>query len=259
MAQRPTAFSEPHFSQFCELLRAGAGSVDIHDVKTTSGVASPSDASNNFLLSELARVEQHRKAAGDLLAAFVPPRRSILDVGCGTGGCSVGMAISTLSPTSITGVDVSVRALHAAMQRAAGYGLSRRLNFRSIAPNEPLPFDDGAFDLVVSISVLEFVTLESARVRFLSELQRVSRGWVFLATPRRSWREHHSGRWLGNVLKRDGYPWASRPKWIRAQFRGWERIALEGELLRAKGLPASLAAVAGPMMPWRKMLFRKPR
>lgn len=47
------------------------------------------------------------------------------------------------------------------------------------------PFPDGAFDLVVSLDVLEHLPAER-RLSFLQELDRVSRSWILLGAPFRS-------------------------------------------------------------------------
>jgi ubiquinone/menaquinone biosynthesis C-methylase UbiE len=259
---RPAGFEEPYFSRFCQLLRSGAGSVDIHDADRPVAYASPSGASDAYLAHELGRVDMHRVSAGDLLASVIGPGPTVLDVGCGTGGCAVGLALSKLNPKGVTGVDLTEESIDAARQRALGYGLSN-LKFQTIQRNAALPFADGDFDLVVSISVLEFISTPAARKTFLAGLKRVVRpgGYVYISTPNHvRLREFHSQRWFGNVRRQDGYPWSSSESAITREFAGFERVPLETALLRAHGLPsfpgaASIAAVA---LTWRKLLYRKP-
>ncbi len=69
-----------------------------------------------------------------------------------------------------------------------------------IVPHEPLPFADGAFDLVYSNAVLEHAGTTEQQRFFLAELCRVGRR-VFVAVPNRLFPvEHHTGLPLVNYL-----------------------------------------------------------
>ena len=117
----------------------------------------------------------------------------------------------------------SPSASKAARVRARGHGLEPpRVTFRGCRPGSPLPFEDDSFDLVVSVSVLEFVPTASQRRDLVAEMKRVVRpgGHVFLATPSPlRLRELHSRRWFGDFVRRAGYPWATPPWDIRASPR----------------------------------------
>ncbi len=89
---------------------------------------------------------------------------SLLDVGCGTGTTD-----QVLAPRvrSLHGVDVSAEMLVKARQNVPEAEFSWY-------DGENLPFDDGAFDIVVAICVLHHVPVPQ-RCRVVSEMVRVSR------------------------------------------------------------------------------------
>jgi SAM-dependent methyltransferase len=97
----------------------------------------------------------------------------VLDLGCGTGDLTADLA--TVAP-QITGADVA----EAALDRARGR--HPRLDLRLVPIDGPLPFDDGAFDVVFSSEVIEHV---ADTARWLSEVRRVlaPRGRLLLTTP----------------------------------------------------------------------------
>jgi SAM-dependent methyltransferase len=131
----------------------------------------------------------------ELFVRLLRPRRgsSVLDLGGGDGSLAARMAGRV--PLEITVADLS------ADNRARVLALG----FRHVLLEEgPLPFDDGAFDIVLSNSVIEHVTLPKARCsvaarvdesewkraarssqrRFAAEIRRVGRGY-FVQTPHR--------------------------------------------------------------------------
>ena len=109
-----------------------------------------------------ARARARRHARFFPLTGVAPGHR-ILDVGCGALG------LRALEPDrDITGVDLVDR---------PGYPGP----FVRADAAEELPFEDGAFDLVYSSSVVEHVA-PRRRARFAHELKRVGRGW-FVQTP----------------------------------------------------------------------------
>jgi ubiquinone/menaquinone biosynthesis C-methylase UbiE len=89
---------------------------------------------------------------------------SLLDVGCGTGTTD-----QVLAPRvrRLHGVDVSEEMLIRAQQNVPEAQFSWY-------DGEKLPFDDGAFDIVVAICVLHHVPM-SQRFKVVSEMVRVSR------------------------------------------------------------------------------------
>jgi malonyl-CoA O-methyltransferase len=98
------------------------------------------------------------RAIERLLAIALPaapaPHR-VLDVGAGTGNLLARLA-ATLPGTALAGVDLAPGMALAAHERAPRAGLA-------VGDAEELPFREGAFDLVVSTSMLQWLaTLEPA-------------------------------------------------------------------------------------------------
>ena len=107
---------------------------------------------------------------------------SILDVGCGEG--IVTQRLAAVSSSATIGVDLGTEALEQEWRRREG----GRLSFRPGSAYD-LPFEDGSFDLVCALEVLEH--LERPRDA-LAELARVSRGSVLVSVPREPlWRISH--------------------------------------------------------------------
>ncbi|MGN6872943.1 MAG: class I SAM-dependent methyltransferase [Solirubrobacteraceae bacterium] len=84
-----------------------------------------------------------------------------LDLGCGAGEFTAAMAAAG---AATVGVEVA----EAALKRARAH--HPELDFRLIALDAPLPFDDGSFELVWASEVIEHVT---DTARWLSEVRRV--------------------------------------------------------------------------------------
>jgi 2-polyprenyl-3-methyl-5-hydroxy-6-metoxy-1,4-benzoquinol methylase len=107
---------------------------------------------------------------------------SVLDVGCGEGVVTERIATSTGAET--VGVDLGTDELQAEWRRREG----DRLSFRPASAYD-LPFEEGSFDLVCALEVLEH--LERPRDA-LAELARVARGAVLVSVPREPlWRISH--------------------------------------------------------------------
>lgn len=97
----------------------------------------------------------------------------VLDLGCGDGLFTAALAEAG---TDVIGVEIAEAAL--ARARAA----HRELDFRLAPLCGPLPFEDGAFDLVWSSEVIEHV---ADTERWLAEVRRVMapRGRLLMTTP----------------------------------------------------------------------------
>lgn len=117
------------------------------------------------------RKAKAEKISAILAAAGCPlkPDSSVLDLGCGSG--EIAAELATLARVSCA---------DAVDQRVLG----RDLPFRAV--NGKLPFDDGAFDVVISNHVIEHVVDAAAHLR---EVRRVLHhdGVCYLATPNRWW------------------------------------------------------------------------
>jgi len=107
---------------------------------------------------------RHAAAPIDRLLDQLPVAGArVLDVGCGTGYASVGLAERGAS--AVVGVDISPGMLEVAAGRAANAGVQDRLRFVTGDFLElAAGWEDGAFDLVVSTWVLGYLPLDPAFV-----------------------------------------------------------------------------------------------
>lgn len=151
-------------------------------------------------LAQRARVRRHARF---LALTRVTPATRIVDVGCGALG------LRALAPgLDVTGVDV--------VDRPAYPGPFVRAD-----ATERLPFDDGAFDLAYSSSVVEHLP-PARRAAYAAELRRVARG-VWVQTPAYSFPvEPHAllpfAHWLPAGVRRE--------YWRLGAAGAWEEIAL---------------------------------
>ena len=115
------------------------------------------------LASPLAARARARRHARFFALTGLEPGMRVVDVGCGALG------LRGLEPElDITGVDLAPRPDYPGP-------------FVQADATERLPFDDGAFDLAYSSSVVEHVD-PARRAAFAAEIRRVARGW-FVQTP----------------------------------------------------------------------------
>lgn len=262
---------EPYRSQFVELIRRGAGTLDIHDAEVETRFTIEIEAPDVLIEREIERVELHQSSLNALLEAFVGRVDRILDVGCGTGATTVAMALSHgLSASEVIGVDPNAHSIEAAVVRARGYHLPEdRCGFRIIGVGEPLPYEDESFDLTTCVSVIEYVHRIEDRHALVAELERVTRpgGHILLITPSPfRVRDYHTNRFFGDWRRAGGYPWASPPWQLQRMFTRSEFIPVRAHQiengLKKRGVPASwiphrAASLAGWALPWQKLLARR--
>lgn len=105
--------------------------------------------------------------------------RDILDLGCAGGFMAEALAERG---ASVTGIDPAEEAIETAKQRAKQVGQDIRYD---TGVGEALPYDDGSFDTVVCVDVLEHV---SDLTKVVSEIARVLRpgGMFFYDTINRN-------------------------------------------------------------------------
>jgi hypothetical protein len=214
-----------------------------------------------------ARQRFHERRA-DLFMALMRPRRGmrILDLGSGWGDPFMAR-IARRVPVRVTLADVTEGPREDA----------ERLGFDAVIlrEGEPLPFADGEFDIVLSNSVIEHVTMRRAdddalrpaerawrwrslraQRRFAAEIQRVGRGY-FVQTPHRhfpldlhmwlpftNWLPHTTLKSLVPVVDRFWFKQTGYPDWHLLGPRELRRL-LPGCRIRVErfaGLPKSVVA-----------------
>lgn len=112
--------------------------------------------------------------------------KRVLDLGCGSGGITCYLA-ETHSAGKVTGFDVEVPVIEAAMERAAKHGLQGRAEFVQGPPGS-LPFLDEEFDVVFSKDAIVHVPDKQS---IFAEIWRVLKpGGVFAAS---DWMIGHDG------------------------------------------------------------------
>ena len=181
------------------------------------------------LASPLAARARARRHERFFALTGLQPGMRVVDVGCGALG------LRGLEPAlDITGVDLVTRPEYPGP-------------FVQADAAQRLPFDDGAFDLAYSSSVVEHVERER-RAAFAGEVRRVARGF-FVQTPARSFPiEPHAllpfAHWLAPTLR--------RPYWRLGAAGAWEDIQLlrRAELSALFGEPILAERYAGLVKSW---------
>jgi SAM-dependent methyltransferase len=262
---------EPYRSQFAELIRRGAGTLDIHDAEVETSFTMEIEAPEVLIEREIGRVAVHCNSLNPLLESVVGPVDRVLDFGCGTGATTVAMALSRgLAAREVIGLDPNERSLEAAIVRARGYDLpADRCTFRVIGVGQSLPYDSESFDLTTCVSVIEYVHRSEDRRTLVAEFERVTRpgGHIVLITPNPfRVRDYHTRRILGDWRRADGYPWASPPWQLGRMFTRSELIPVRAHQieqgLRRRGVPAtwlpqSVASLMGWALAWQKIVARR--
>lgn len=152
---------------------------------------------------EMAAVQERHWwfAARRLIVASVigklalPPQADILEIGCGTGG-NLGM-LAAFGHLRAMEYDEQAR------------GIAASLGICPISPGglpEPVPFDDGAFDLVCMLDVLEHIEDDGAALARAKSLLKPS-GLLLVTVPAYGWlwsthdaTHHHYRRYTAGML-----------------------------------------------------------
>lgn len=106
---------------------------------------------------------------GAFFLAHLRPGMRVLDVGCGPGTITLGLA-RAVAPGEVVGIDVEPSQIEAARALADEQGIAN-LRFAT-GRDEALDFPDGSFDAVFSYAVIEHVP---DPVAVLREMRRVVR------------------------------------------------------------------------------------
>lgn len=102
-------------------------------------------------------IGQHSWTTAGELAQDIPRLQltragRLLDLGCGPGG-PLTFVVSQVGCRAV-GVDLSPPAIDSARLRAVGFGIAPLIEFQVADLNEPLPFEAGCFDSVLSVDVV---------------------------------------------------------------------------------------------------------
>ncbi len=171
------------------------------------------------------------------LLGEITPGDRVLDLGCGAGEFTAEIA---RGGASAVGAEVAEAALARARARHPG------LQFRLVPLDGPLPFDDGAFDVVWASEVIEHVADTAA---WLSEVRRVltSGGRLLLTTP-----SHGRLRLALGGIERFSEP-------LGDHLHLYSRRSLRSTLEELGFEQVSVRAVAGPPLLRRVLVARSVR
>ena len=115
---------------------------------------------------------------GDAQRLGLTSSRRLLDLGCGPCGPLTFLIATTRCQG--TGVELSPSALQVGRRRATELGIESLLSVQEHDLNEPLPFDSGSFDAIVSLDVVLHL---HDRARLFKEVARLlANGGRFLFT-----------------------------------------------------------------------------
>src|SRR5262249_35028760 len=132
-----------------------------------------------------ATVRQHGRRTADEAAAFLLPElrpgMRLLDVGCGPGSITLGLA-QRLAPGEGVGVDLSTETRAAARRTVEAQGVTN-LTYREGSVYQ-LPFPDASFDVAYAHQVLQHLREPSQALR---EMLRVVRPGGLIAARDVDW------------------------------------------------------------------------
>lgn len=171
--------------------------------------------------------------------------KSVLDVGCGVGGCDV-VLVRDYGVSRVLGIDVEAPILARCVERAAREGMTDQLSFLKVDPG-PFPLDDQSFDVVFSKDAM--IHIEDKHALF-EEVHRVLRpGGLFVASDWMRRDEEEPGpaarRWLDVVGLTFGLH--SPPFYVDAlQQAGFESIEMKDRnAFLVEALRADVALMTG--------------
>ncbi len=150
---------------------------DIDKISGTDAVCQERPRKPHVVADRASRVLKARKIISIVGRSRFLRCGRILEIGCGSGFIAHSLAKAGTNAQSVDAVDVVD-----SRTEKRGY------HFRLVT-GTTLPFEDGAFDLVVTNHVIEHVGDESMQIAHLTEVKRVtaSDGLVYFAVPNK-WR-----------------------------------------------------------------------
>ena len=114
-----------------------------------------------------------------LSAADITAQDRVLDLGCGIGNILIALAERTDFIHPAAGVDVSPDLIRIGEREIAQAGLRDRIGLE-VAPATRLPFEDGAFDVVLTSHVLKHLDDEALLTSFREVVRVLRPGGRFL-------------------------------------------------------------------------------
>lgn len=208
---------------------------------------------------------------GAVLEGFDLSGRTVLDIGCGSGGITLSLA-ADYGAANVTGLDVEAPVLAKARERAAARGLGDRVEFVQVEPG-PFPFPDSGFDFVFSKDAMIHIADKEA---LFADIMRVLKpgGWL-LASDWLIAHDHEPSPEMKHYIGLEGlsFGMASPERYRRAletagftdvELRNrnpWyvevaraELSALEGDLYERAAAAAGKDTVEHNIETWRAML-----
>lgn len=141
----------------------------------------------------------------------LPEGAPVLDAGCGPGHIAIALASRGLAVSALDGAEGM---LEVARRNAAAAAPRSPIDFRQ-GDIERLPYSDGAFDLVVSTGVIEYLPDDT---KVLSEFHRVLRPGGALVLPVTNM--DSPSLWLESTVE-----FLKRRRWLMAPFNAvWRRL-----------------------------------
>lgn len=206
-----------------------------------------------------------------VLDGFDLAGRTVLDIGCGSGGITLALAADH-GAARVTGIDVEGPVLAKARRRAQDRGLSDRVDFLQVEPG-PFPFPDGSFDIVFSKDAMIHIPDKEA---LFADIFRILApgGWLLASdwliahddepTPEMKRYVELEGLSFGmaspdryrRALEAAGFvdvELRNRNPWYVEVARG-ELAALEGELYDKAAAAAGRETVDHNIQTWRAMI-----
>ncbi len=121
---------------------------------------------------------REQQLVSDLLGRLVRPVRRALDAPCGHGRLTG--ALRRLASEQVVALDLNGRRMRALLE-AERVAPGAPLSVLAVDLARPLPFDEGAFDLVLCFRLLQHVRDGEAQRGLIGELARVSGRYLLLS------------------------------------------------------------------------------